>query len=116
MRIIKVDEYNSEARIVEEFDANDPIIQGDHLHNPIFHPDEVKMFVVSGDFYRYSQAELERFIIDAGGKVSKELDIKTNYLVAGGNTADDLALAKKYGITILSEQHLLEFIQRGVAK
>ncbi|MDA3963623.1 MAG: hypothetical protein PF961_22785 [Planctomycetota bacterium] len=95
------------ARVTAETDPNDPIIPGDHIHNPIYNPDEVKIYVIQGDFRKFSKPELARFIEDAGGMVEPEITRRTHYLVAGENAAFALEEANLNGVTILSEDKLL---------
>ena len=52
-----------------------------------------------------------RFITEGGGVVQKELSTKTHYLIAGDNSKEALEEASKYGITILSEDQLIDFIR-----
>lgn len=113
VEVIEVEPHMSIARVVNEVDPNDPLIPGDHIHNNIYNPDETKIYVLAGDFERYSQAELARFIRDAGGQVDPEITTKTHYLVAGAeNSAEALAEASANGVTVLSENQLLEAIRR----
>ena len=83
------------------------------IHNSIYNPDETKVYVLSGNFDLYSHTELKRFIEDAGGQVDRGVTAKTHYLVAGTTGADEqLAIASANGVTVLSEQQLLEGIRR----
>ncbi|MFW5828842.1 MAG: BRCT domain-containing protein [Planctomycetota bacterium] len=111
VQVVRVEERIAHARILAELDPNDPIIVGDQLHNPIYDPTETKVFVIKGDFSRYSPAELARFIQEAGGKVEDELTTRTNFLVAGENSDIWLEQATNYGVIILSENKLIEFIR-----
>jgi NAD-dependent DNA ligase len=111
VQVMRVEGRIAHARILEEKDVNDPIIVGDHLHNPIYDPKATKVFVIKGDFFRYSKAELARFIQEAGGEVENELTTRTNFLVAGENSDDWLRQASNYGVIILSENKLIEFIR-----
>lgn len=101
----------SQARILTEIDKTEPIIPGDSLHNPVFNPDEVKIFVLSGIFASFTKQELARFITEAGGKVEQALSTNTHYLVAGDGSDNSITEASKFGIHIISEDQLIDFIR-----
>ena len=111
VEVTKVGDIQSEGHVIEEISIAEPIIPGDSLHNPVFNPAETKIFVVNGIFRNFTKAELARFITDAGGIVDNKLSTKTHYLIAGANSKEALAEASKYGITILSEDQLIDFIR-----
>ncbi|MFW5750323.1 MAG: BRCT domain-containing protein [Planctomycetota bacterium] len=112
IEVVKVYTGMSEARVIEEVDANDPIVAGDHIHNNIYNPHEQKVFVIKGDFDLYSREELRRFVEDAGGRVDKQISSQTHYLVAGSNADAALEQASLIGVTIMSERQLLDFVRR----
>ncbi|MBA3685527.1 MAG: hypothetical protein H0W72_09850 [Planctomycetes bacterium] len=111
IEIVEVEARMSIARVTEERDANDPIVPGDYIHNPVYSPDQVKTFVIKGDFFRYSAEELARFIKESGAKVEPELTTNTDYLVAGERSDAALQQATKLGVSIVSEDQLLEFVR-----
>jgi len=111
VEVIETEARMATARVLEERDANDPIIPGDHLHNPVYNPSDVKVFVLKGDFAKFSAEELTRFITDSGAKVEKDLTTATDYLVAGDRAQAALDQASKLGISILSEDQLLDFVR-----
>jgi len=111
VEVVEVEARMATARVLEEIDANDPIIPGDHLHNPVYNPTDVKVFVLKGDFARFSAEELARFINESGAKVEKDLSTATDYLVAGDRSQAALDQASKLGISILSEDQLLSFVR-----
>ncbi len=111
VQIINVEEAISTARVLEETDHNDPLIVGDHLHNPVYDPDKIKHFAIRGDFMRYSKEEIGEFIKDSGGVVDPAVSIGTDYLVAGTHAEKALDQATKLGVSILSEDQLLDFVR-----
>ena len=111
VQVISVDEKIATARVIEEADKNDPLIVGDHLHNPVYDPDKIKHFAIRGDFLRYSKDELAEFIKDSGGVVDPSITISTDYLVAGTSAQKSLDQASKLGVSILSEDQLLDFVR-----
>ena len=111
IEVVEVEARMATARVLEERDGNDPIIPGDHLHNPVYNPADVKVFVLKGDFAKFSAEELTRFITESGATVEKDLTTSTDYLVAGDRAQSSLDQASKLGISILSEDQLLDFVR-----
>ncbi len=110
IEVIEVGDQTSVARVAAEYDLNDPIIAGDLLHNPVYDPDKVYGFAIRGDFQRFSTEELQRLILDVGGRIETDLSVNTDYLVAGTNCQNDLSLATKLGLSILSEDQVLDLV------
>lgn len=69
---------------------------------------EGKTFVLTGTLPTMSRQEAEAIITSFGGKASSSVSKKTNYVVAGENAGSKLTKAQELGITIISEQELLE--------
>ena len=68
-------------------------------------------FVVSGVFSTFSRDELKKVIEDNGGKNVSSISAKTTYVVAGENMGPaKLEKATKLGVTILSEEEFVEFL------
>ncbi len=108
--VTEVKERISTARVLSETDSNDPLIQGDFLHNPVYDPTHVRSFAIRGDFRRFSHGEIAKFIKESGAQLDPELSINVDFLVAGDNCAKDLEQATKLGVNILSEDQLLDFL------
>jgi len=111
VEVVEVDARTAVCRVLEELDGNDPLIPGDHLHNPVYNPTETKIFVLAGDFTQFSRDELARFITESGGRVDRQLSTSSDYLVAGGRAEAALEQASKLGIAILSEGQVLELVR-----
>ena len=111
IQVTEVKERISTARVLDERDGNDPLIAGDSLHNPVYDPDHVRSFAIRGEFRRFSRTELARFIQESGGKLDNSLSIDVDFLVAGANADKDLDQATKLGMSILSEDQLLDFLK-----
>jgi NAD-dependent DNA ligase len=111
VEVQEVQDNISLCRVLSELDANDPLIAGDQIHNQIYNPDEVKIFVISGIFDRFNRDELARFITEAGGRIEDRLTTRTHYLVAGKGSAESLKEASTLGVTILSEDQALELVR-----
>ena len=108
IEVTRVEERIATARVLKEVDHNDPLLANDYISNPIYSPDKVKGFAVRGDFMHYSKDELKRFILENGGRYDEELSVNTDYLVAGGHSDAALEEAIRLGISILSEEQLIE--------
>ncbi len=108
IEVIRVEERIATARVLKENDSNDPLLANDYIANPVYDADKVKGFAVRGDFAHYSKDELRRFILENGGRYDEELTVSTDYLVAGERADAALQQAVKLGISILSEEQLIE--------
>jgi NAD-dependent DNA ligase len=111
IQVINVEQELSTCRVIAELDPNDPLLPGDQLHNPVYDPDKKITFTIRGEFKRFSSEEMARLITDAGASVDGQLTTGTDYLVAGTNCQKDLELATKLGMTVLSEDQLLDFVR-----
>ena len=70
-----------------------------------------KSFVISGVFTHHSRDEYKSLIEGLGGKIASSISSKTNYVLAGANMGPaKLAKATDLGITMLSEDELLDLI------
>ena len=114
-QVVGIERDIATCRVMREVDANDPIIPGDLLHNPVYDPDHVRGFAIRGEFRTFSKTEIAKFINDAGGRVDSELTVNTDYLVAGAAADKDLEQASKLGIGIVSEDQLVEMVRPGAA-
>jgi hypothetical protein len=77
----------AEARILES-DLRDPILQGDVIFTPTWTPGIQETFVLAGDFdvtgdKKPDNELLETLVEMNGGKIEKDVDIGTRYLLLG---------------------------------
>lgn len=63
-----------------------------------------KTFVVTGTLKNYKRDEIESYIESCGGRVSKSVSKKTDYVIAGEAAGSKLATAQKLGVTVLTEE------------
>ena len=68
-------------------------------------------FVITGTLPTMGRTEMEKLIQQYGGKVSSSVSKKTNYLVAGENAGSKLTKANELGITVLTEEDMLQRIK-----
>ena len=69
--------------------------------------------VVTGTLPNYSRDEIQDLIEKTGGKASGSVSKKTSYVVAGEAAGSKLTKAQSLGVPVLTEQELLELIERG---
>ena len=67
-----------------------------------------KSFVITGTLPTLGRKEAAAFVEAHGGRVSGSVSKKTDYVVAGEAAGSKLTKAQELGITVLSEQELLE--------
>ena len=70
-------------------------------------------FVVTGTLPNYSREEIQDLIEKNGGKAAGSVSKKTSYVVAGEAAGSKLTKAQSLGVPVLTEQELLELIERG---
>ncbi len=70
-------------------------------------------FVITGTLQSGTREAVSAMITAAGGTVSASLSKKTTYLVAGENAGSKLDKARTLGVTVLSEQALLDLLDNN---
>ena len=70
-------------------------------------------FVVTGTLPSFSREEIQALIEKNGGKAAGSVSKKTSYVVAGEAAGSKLTKAQSLGVPVLTEQELLELIERG---
>jgi DNA ligase (NAD+) len=76
-------------------------------------PLEGKTVVVTGTLQKLKRDEIERLIIDLGGRAAGSVSRKTSFLVAGDDAGSKLAKAHELGVEILTEDQFLKRIGRS---
>ncbi len=69
-----------------------------------------KTFVITGTLPTMGRKDAAKLIEDNGGKCSGSVSKKTDYLVAGENAGSKLDKANSLGITVISEEELLDML------
>ena len=67
-------------------------------------------FVITGRFESMTRRDAKELIESAGGRASSSVSNKTDYLVAGENAGSKLSKAEEIGVTVISEEELLELL------
>lgn len=70
-----------------------------------------KVFVLTGALKSFTRDEIKNFIRNQGGKISETVSIKTDFVIAGGNTGAKYKNAKKLNIPVITEQKLLQMLE-----
>lgn len=74
-----------------------------------------KTLVVTGTLEKFTREEIESEIRKFGGKASKSVSKKTDYLVAGREAGSKLEKARKLGVKILTEDEFLEMTDTRIS-
>ncbi len=63
-----------------------------------------KTFVFTGSLSSMTREDAEKIVISKGGKVSKSVSKKTDFVVAGEKAGSKLEKAASFGVKIISEE------------
>jgi DNA ligase (NAD+) len=73
------------------------------------------VIVVTGRLERFSRTEIEAFLKSHGAAVASDVSKRTTYLVAGSDAGSKLQRAESLGVTVLSEDGLVDLLnERGI--
>ena len=62
-----------------------------------------KTLVFTGELQRYTRAEAKRLVEARGGRVTSSVSRSTSYVVAGADAGSKLEQARKFGVSVLTE-------------
>ncbi len=72
-----------------------------------------KVFVLTGTLPSMTRNEAAKIITDNGGKVSSSVSKKTDFVLAGEEAGSKLDKANQLGISVITQEELLNMIERG---
>lgn len=113
----RLEDDMAQVAILEQFDRADPIVKGDYIASPLFDRNKDMVFVFVGEKLtndRYEKSQIVRRIEEFGGRVDKQVTIDTDFIVAikDAEQSDEFRKAVQFGVVILRESELLDFIGR----
>lgn len=108
---------SSQVAILDQLDPADPITKGDLIASPFYDKKKTMHFVFVGERPandRYGMEELTRRIEETGSKVDKSVSIDTDFVIATekAEEQEDFNKAVQFGVIIMREAELLEFLGR----
>lgn len=71
-----------------------------------------KTFVITGTLPNMKRSEAKELIEKHGGKAAGSVSKKTDYVLAGEDAGSKLTKAQELGITVISEEELLQMIEK----
>ena len=90
--------------LLEELSIQDFVVSEDS------HLDNLKI-VITGSFENFSRDELKQLIKQRGGIPSSSVSSKTDYLIIGENAGSKLKKATEFGIELITEDNLSDFLK-----
>ncbi len=90
----------------------DPVVEIKETPDPALLPLAGMNIVVTGTLTGYSRDGIKALIKENGGKSVDSVSKKTSYVVVGDNPGSKAEKAAQLGVPIISEQQLLEMINR----
>lgn len=118
VEVKRLEDDMAEVAILSQADVSDPLVKGDFVATPIYDRKKTQVFVFVGAKLspraRYPMDELIRRIEETGGKVDKDVTIETDFVVAieDAEQHEDFGKAVQFGIVIMREAELLEYLGR----
>ena len=117
IRISNIYDMQSFATIMKSYPGH-PILPGDRISSPFYDRTRPQKFVIAGELKLYDLATLTNIINTAGGEIQPEVVPETDYLIVGKVTVEmqatqeQLSRARHYGVPVMTEERLLEYISR----
>ncbi len=74
-----------------------------------------KTVVLTGSLEGYSRDEVAAHIRQLGGKITSSVSAKTDILIAGDKAGSKLTKAQELGVTVVTEQEMMEMLERDGA-
>jgi hypothetical protein len=117
IKVMKVDATSAECRVLEVFDALNPVSPGDKVRSYFYSPKETIHVAMVGRFQKMGKSDAARRLQSLGVVVDEKVTINTTYLIIGDKEAENQPIedtaeykeAAKYGIPLITERELSKF-------
>lgn len=96
--------------VIEGLRAAGVVLEAEKVERRMVEGVAGKTFVLTGTLPTMKRAQAKAKIEEAGGRVSGSVSKKTDYVVAGEEAGTKLTKAQELGLTILSEEELLQML------
>jgi NAD-dependent DNA ligase len=113
VKVIKVMQTMSQAKVESLVHPRDPIEVGDILTSPQFDRTRVRTFAIAGYLVgRFSKDELRSILKEYGGTVVDRVDLNTTYVVVGRGyrKSENFKKAVQLGVRIIRERELYDIL------
>jgi hypothetical protein len=103
----------SPKEIVMGMNAEDPIVEGDLIRNPLFEPNRQLHFAVKGDplHHKYGTEEILKAIRWHGGVIDPEINSQTDILLHGKWATEEVRRANQLGVQVMHQSEVFDFIR-----
>lgn len=116
LEVVQVSAVIATCRITQTADARRlPITPGDAVASPVYDRRRTPVFVLAGDFKRFSRQDIALFIRNAGGAVAERLGPDCEFLVTGERSEREQSAARQFAVRAMDEEFLLRFLQPAYA-
>lgn len=116
LEVVQASAAIATCRITQATDARRlPITPGDTVASPVYDRRHAPVFVLAGDFKRFSRQDIAMFIRNAGGTVAERLGPDCEFLVTGERSEREQSAARQFAVRAMDEDFLLRFLQPAYA-
>jgi len=106
-KFLKNDKNSEIINRLNNYDVNMAVVDSGHEDNRF----DGLVFVITGTLPSVGRNEVTQLIENNGGKVAGSVSKKTSYVLAGDNAGSKLTKAQDLGITVISEEEILNMLK-----